>query len=78
MTWLPAKSTHSLKRQLERAWKGLNATSGAQFGALPLVEPILWPARAIVTVDALSLLILRVTLDDVPSHGQREIREYFK
>ena len=30
------------------ARKGLNATSGAQFAALPLVKPVVWFARAVV------------------------------
>ena len=46
-------STHScqidfLAAERERARKGLNATSGAQFAALPLVKPVVWLARAVV------------------------------
>ena len=35
-------------RLQERARKELNATSGAQFAALPLVKPVVWFARAVV------------------------------
>ena len=34
--------------QRESAWKGLNATSGVQFTALPLVKPVVKFARAVV------------------------------
>ena len=48
----------NVKWEQESVQKGLNATSGDQFAALPLVEPDHRPARAVDNVVALSSLNL--------------------
>ena len=54
-----------MKKESESVRKGMNATSGTKFAALPLVNSVFRSARAVVTVVTLSLLNLPDITNDV-------------
>ena len=54
-----------MKKESESARKGMNATSGTKFAALPLVNSVFRSARAVVSVITLSLLNLPDITNDV-------------